>query len=156
MGDVTAVVGPRGGGEDLLQLGAKEVVRGTVDPEGEPYDLILESVGGDSLAAALGAVAPGGLVVSFGNSSGAPTTFPANAFFPKSGARLYAFVLFPELQRGGMAPGDLRYLAGLMAGGVLDPGIDRVVGWNDVNGVRNAARDLLERKFRGKAVLSLQ
>ncbi|MDQ5834901.1 MAG: zinc-binding dehydrogenase, partial [Actinomycetota bacterium] len=54
--------------EGLAQIGANEVV-GELSAEGEPFDVILESVGGASLAAAIARVAPWGTIVTFGNSS---------------------------------------------------------------------------------------
>ena len=150
---VTAVVGRPERGAGLRELGAAEVVVGTLTAEGEPFDLILESVGGDSLAAALVRVAPEGTVVSYGNSSRQHTTFDPNAFYGKAGARLYAFVLGAELQRLRTATTDLRYLANLVAMGHLDVGIDRVVDFDDLAGVRVAIGDLLDRKVNGKAVV---
>jgi NADPH:quinone reductase-like Zn-dependent oxidoreductase len=116
---------------------------------------VLESVGGDSLAAALARVSADGIVVSYGNSSGEPTTFDVSTFYGKSGARLYAFVLSPELQRLKSATTDLRYLANQLAVGHLDPGIDRVVDWTDLDAVRAALTDLLARRVVGKAVLRI-
>src|SRR5205823_1440295 len=85
-----------------------------------------------------GMPAPDGTVVSFGNSSGEPTTFDPPAFYRKPGARLYAFVIFPELRRSRTATTDLRYLANLVAAGHLDVGLDRVVDWGDLGAVRAA------------------
>jgi len=152
---VTAVVGRPERAEGLDKLGAAEVVIGTLPPEGDEFTLILESVGGDSLAAALARVAPEGTIVSFGNSSGDPTTFDPTAFYRKPGARLYALVIFPELRRSRTATTDLRYLANLVAMGHLDVGLDRVVDWRDLGAVRAACADLLERRVNGKAVLRL-
>lgn len=53
------------------------------------FDVILESAGGASLAAALVRVAPGGIVLSFGHSSRESTSFEASDFYNSSGARLY-------------------------------------------------------------------
>ena len=152
---VTAIVGSEDRSNGLKELGASEVVVGGLAPEGEQFALVLESAGGESLAAALHRVAPDGMVVSYGNSSGEPTTFDVTNFYGKSGARLYAFVLFPELQRGKTATVDLRYLANLVAIGHLDCGIDRVVDWSDLDAVRATADDLLARRIKGKAVLAV-
>jgi NADPH2:quinone reductase len=99
--DVTAVVSRPERGSDLERLGAARVHVGM--PEEGEFDIILESVGGPSLAAALDLVAPHGTIVSFGNSSGEATTFHPSRFYPRSGARLCAFVLLPELERLGYA-----------------------------------------------------
>src|SRR5437763_12988258 len=152
---VTAVVGRPERGTGLSELGAAEVVVGTLPAEGEHFTLVLESAGGESLAAALARVAPEGLVVSYGNSSGEPTSFDVTGFYRKAGARLYAFVLGAELQRTKTATTDLGYLANLVAIGHLDVGIDRVVDWDDLAGVRAAVADLLGRNVNGKAVLRI-
>ncbi|MBV9413152.1 MAG: zinc-binding dehydrogenase, partial [Acidimicrobiia bacterium] len=148
---VTAVVGSTERGAGLAELGASEIVVGTLAAYGEPFDLILESAGGESLAAALMRVAPEGTVVSYGNSSGEPTTFDVSSFYGKGGARLYALVLANELGRSGGATTDLGYLANLVAIGHLDVGIDRTVECTDIGAVRAACRDLLDRKINGKA-----
>src|SRR5438270_3550267 len=151
--EVTAVVGRPERAEGLAELGAAEVVVGTLPAEGEPFELILESVGGDSLAAALTRVAPEGIVVSYGNSSRQPTTFDPSAFYGNAGARLYAFVLGRELARSHGATTDLGFLLNLLAIGHLDVCGDRVVDAGDVAAVRVACRDLLDRRINGKAVV---
>ena len=96
-----------------------------LEPEGERFDLILESVGGPSLAAALRRVAPGGVVVTFGDSSGEPVRFGARDFYRSTGATLYAFLIFSELDRRGTGSADLERLARLIAAGKLDPAHQR-------------------------------
>jgi NADPH:quinone reductase-like Zn-dependent oxidoreductase len=150
---VTAVVGRPERAKGMPELGAAEVVVGSLPAEGDSFTLVLESVGGESLSAALARVAPEGLVVSLGNSSGEPTSFMVGAFYRKAGARLYAFVLSSELDRSRSATTDLGYLANLVAIGHLDVGIDRVVDCDDIDAVRAACTDLLERKINGKAVI---
>jgi NADPH:quinone reductase len=151
--EVTAVVGSAERGKGLVELGAAEVVVGALEPEGEPFALILESVGGASLAAALARVGPEGTVVTFGNSSGQPTTFDARDVYSKNGARLHGLVLWPELRRLRSAVTDLGALVNLVAIGHLDVGIDRVVDADDLQGVRTVVGDLLDRTVNGKAVL---
>ena len=85
---VTAVVGNLERGERLREFGADDVVVG-LEAEGEPFDLILESAGGPSLAAALTRVSPDGTVVSFGNSSNEPTTFDARGFYRRGRPTLH-------------------------------------------------------------------
>jgi NADPH:quinone reductase len=148
---VTAIVGSRERAAGMAELGADEVVIG-VPPTGE-FDVILESAGGSSLAAALALVAANGTVVSYGNSSREPTTFDVSVFYSKSGARLYAFVLRPELQRSGTAVRDLAYLAGLTATGRLDPQIGLTAEWEDA---AVAVKALMDRAVAGKAVLLIE
>ncbi len=145
---VTAIVGSAARGKGLTELGATDVVVGM--PADGQFDLILESVGGASLAAAFGLVAPNGTIVSYGSSSREPTTFDVSAFYPKSGVRLYGFMLFPELQRAGSAVRDLAYLARLVATERLDPQVSVTASWQDAASVLDA---LMERGVTGKAVL---
>ena len=144
----TAIVGSAERGEGLAELGATDVVVG-MPTEGE-FDLILESAGGSSLATALTSLAPGGTVVSFGNSSQEPTTFDVNAFRGNGGSTLYGLVLAHELVKTGAAVRDLAYLAGLTATGRLDPQISVTADWTEAGAVTKA---LIDRQVKGKAVL---
>ena len=151
--DVTAVVGRPERGADLERLGATRVAVGM--PAAGEFDLVLESAGGASLAAALAMVAPGGCVVSYGCSSGEPTTFDVRSFYRRSGARLHGFQLFPELQRSGpgTAAHDLDALARMVAAGRLEVRIGMEVGWEEAP---RAAQALLDRQVVGKAVLRVE
>ena len=146
---VTAVARDAARAEGLEELGAREIVH-ELEPEGERFDLILESVGGPSLAAALRRVAPGGMVVTFGDSSAEPVTFTARDFYRNTGATLYAFLIFSELDRRGTGSEDLERLARLIAAGKLDPAISVEASWREAGPVLEA---LLERRVQGKAVL---
>jgi NADPH:quinone reductase-like Zn-dependent oxidoreductase len=148
---VTAVVGSHSRAAGLTELGAHDVVVG-MPTEGE-FDVVLESAGGPSLGTALTLVASNGTVVSYGNSSRESTTFDVSAFYSKSGASLYAFVLLPELQRSGTAVRDLAYLAGLTATGRLDPQIGLTAEWDDAAAAVDA---LMSRRVAGKAVLLIE
>ncbi len=116
-----------------------------------PYDLILESVGGPSLAAALGMLAPGGTCVLFGASLSAETTFDAGKFYRGGGTRLYGLFLGQEFQHEAANVGLAR-LARLIADGKLRPEIEVEAPWTEVADI--AAR-LMSRRFTGKAVLYL-
>ena len=146
---VSAVARDAERAEGLAELGAEEIVH-ELEAEGERFDLILESVGGPSLAAALKRVAPGGVVVSFGDSSGEPVSFGARDFYRSTGATLYAFLIFSELDRRGTGSADLERLARLIAAGELDPGVSVEASWSEAGPVLEA---LLERRVQGKAVL---
>ena len=145
---VTAVVGrpERRGAVD--GLGAREVAVGM--PTSGPFDVILESVGGESLTAALDMVAPGGTVVSFGNSSGQATTFDPSEFYRHHGARLVGFLIFAELHHLGSGCIDLGHLAREAAAGRLDVGLSRQEPWTEASGVVQA---LVAREVDGKAAL---
>jgi NADPH2:quinone reductase len=150
------VIGVAAGGErarGLRELGADEVITGLeFESEGEDYDVVLESVGGASLATALLRVVPGGIVVTFGNSSGEPTSFNVSRFYNKPGTRLHAFRIFEELAREGSGAHDLRFLAEEVAAGRLDPQVSLTASWRDAGPAITA---LLERRVPGKAVLTV-
>jgi NADPH:quinone reductase-like Zn-dependent oxidoreductase len=117
-----------------------------------PFHLILDSVGGSALAAALGMLRPDGTCVTFGVSESPNVTFDSGAFFRSGGSRLYGLVLFPELKRVEPASEGLALLAGMVARGVLRPKIEIEAPWSEIGAV---ARQLLDRSFMGKAVLHL-
>ena len=148
---VTAVVRNAERGEGLRELGADELIT-ELEPEGEPFDLLLESVGGASLAAALTRVAPQGTVVAFGASSPEPTTFDVSGFYGRGGSRLYGLRVFDELARHRSGVRDLTLLVNELAAGRLDPQIDFVTSWEDVDTAIDA---LIDRRVAGKAVLTV-
>ena len=149
--DVTAVVGSLERGEGLPELGADHVVL-ALEPEGEPFDLILESVGGSSLAAALTRVSPDGTVVSFGNSSNEPTSFDARAFYRRGRPTMRGYFVTHELLAGRIGSLRLDELVGLVTSGRLRSEVDLVVPWTEAP---SAIAALLERRVRGKAVLTI-
>jgi NADPH:quinone reductase-like Zn-dependent oxidoreductase len=133
----------------MRRLGAHHVAVGETPAEAAgPFDLILDSVGGRTLGAALGLLAPGGMCVLIGASEGSVTEFDA-ARFRAGGTSLYGFVGNYELTK--QPPGPLLAgLAALVAEGRLDPVIERR---GSVEEIGAAAHELIERKFVGKAVL---
>lgn len=152
-GTVTAVVGRPERAAGLEELGAAATTVGM--PEEGEFELILESVGGPSLAAAIGLVARRGVVVLYGSSSGEPTTFSASELYGRAaGARLYGLQLFQELEQAGPggAAAELGVLANSMAAGHLDPGIGLELPWERAG---EAAEALLDRRVTGKAVLTV-
>ena len=149
--EVTAVVGSPERGEGLPELGADHVVL-ALEPEGEPFDLILESVGGSSLASALGRVSPDGTVVTLGNSSNEPTTFDTRTFYRRGRPTMKGYLVTHELLEGRLGTAELSELAGLVASGRLRVEIDLVVPWTEA---ASAVTALLERRVRGKAVLTV-
>ncbi|MEA2449280.1 MAG: NADPH:quinone reductase [Thermoleophilaceae bacterium] len=146
---VTGVVGEPRRGEGLQELGANAILTG-LDAEGPPFDLILESAGGESLAAALARVGPGGTVVAFGNSSGEETRFDISSFYRRGGPTMYGFMLFDEIERGLPARPDLGLLADLVAAGELRTEVSLETSWADPD---EAVAALMQRRVAGKAVL---
>jgi len=147
---VTGVVGSPERGAGLKDLGADELIT-DFTPEGDHFDLILESVGGASLAAALGRVGWKGTVVAFGASSPEPTTFDISGFYNRGGPTLYGLRVFHELEFHGSGVRDLTFLVEELAAGRLDPQIG-VTGrlWEP----DDALRALIDRRVPGKAVLT--
>ena len=148
---VTAVVGNPERGEGLREFGADNVVVG-LEAEGEPFDLILESAGGPSLAAALTRVSPDGTVVSFGNSSNEPTTFDARGFYRRGRPTLHGYFVTYELLEGRLGTAGLARLVELVSSGRLRVEVGLEVPWTEAAAAVTA---LLERRVRGKAVLTL-
>ena len=148
---VTALAASPERAEGLAELGADELIF-ELDPDGPRYDIVIESVGGSTLAAAMTRLEQWGIVVNFGISSGKPTTFDASAFYPQVGVRLYGLRVFEELDRNDSAVSDLTFLAGEVAAGRLDTQIDLTMSWRDAAGALEA---LIERRVRGKAVLTI-
>lgn len=117
-----------------------------------PFWLILDSLGGSALGAALGMLQPGGTCVTFGVSEAAETRFASRDFFATGGTRLYGLTLFHELMSVERAGIGLALLADLIAAGKLRPQIAHEAPWSEVGAV---ARRLIDREFAGKAVLHI-
>jgi NADPH:quinone reductase-like Zn-dependent oxidoreductase len=148
--EVTAITATAQRGSRLAELGAAAVRRSVTDADG-PYDLVLESAGGDSFARALEQLAPHGTLIWFGQASREPVT--VNFFDLTYGGassatiRHFAYTDFPEAYGA-----DLAVLVRLVAAGRLHPEIGRVADWADTASV---ITDLRERRIRGNAVLTL-
>jgi NADPH:quinone reductase-like Zn-dependent oxidoreductase len=137
---------------EVKQAGAEEVIVGADLPEtssASPYDLIIDSVGGKTLAAALGQLTTGGVCVTLGVSAGAEVTFDVAHFFRTGRTSLYGFYLFEEFGNEPASVGLARLVA-LVATGALQPRICVEAPWTEIADV---AQQLLSRRFPGKAVL---
>jgi NADPH:quinone reductase-like Zn-dependent oxidoreductase len=146
--EVTAVSASQERGAKLAALGAT-VVAGPADAPGR-YDVVMESVGGQSLAAARRKARTSGIVLWFGQASRAPATID---FFDwidgTAGAPIVAF----HYERGDFADrGDLATLVRLTATGRLHPEIGALLPWEHTPDVIDAIR---QRRLRGNAVLTL-
>jgi NADPH2:quinone reductase len=138
--------------QGLSELGADDVIQ-VLEPEGPTYDVIIDAVGGPTLGAAIGRIAPSGTIVNFAATSDEPVSYPTRTLFGRApGARLYGLLLFDELARHGSGNSDLRRLAELIAAGKLDPQIDLLAPWTEVG---RAIEALLDRRVNGKAVLTI-
>jgi NADPH2:quinone reductase len=134
--------------------GAHEVVVGedlSTAAKFGPYDLILESIGGASLGAALKMIAPGGMCVLYGVSASSEASFDAATFMRTGGASLYGFILFHELPHRPASQGLAR-LVEMVSGERLHPQIELEAPFAQIAEVANK---LYDRGIAGKAVLSL-
>ena len=148
---VTGVIGSAERAAGLRELGCDALVE-QLESDGPHFDLILESVGGSSLAAALNRVATGGTIVSFGNSSNEQTTFDVRPFFLRSRVKLCGFIIFEEVEHTRFAPRALGDLASLVGSGALRTEVASVRGWHEA---ALSLAELRDRKINGKAVLTV-
>src|SRR5947207_10348035 len=118
-----------------------------------PFWLIVDSLGGPALSAALGMLQPNGTCVTLGISDTASVTFESRNLFGTGGARLYGLTLFHELMSVERASIGLGLLAELIAAGKLRPEIAVEAPWNEIGAI---ARRLIDREFTGKAVLHIE
>ncbi len=116
-----------------------------------PFDLVIEGVGGSTLAGALSVIARGGTLVTYGATSSPDVTFPLGKFFGTGGASIYGLTLFHEV-RAEPAGIGLEILANLVASGAVLPHVDIETPWENVADI---AQQLLSRKIQGKAVLTI-
>ena len=117
-----------------------------------PFWLILDSVGGSAVGAALGMLQPNGTCVVFGVSESSTATIDSREFFATGGTRLYGLTLFHELMSVERAGIGLRLLAELIAAGKLRPQIAVETQWGEIGTI---AQQLIDRDFTGKAVLHI-
>jgi NADPH2:quinone reductase len=146
--EVTAVSASLERGARLAALGAT-VVPDPADAPGR-YDVVMESVGGQSLAAARRKAVTGGIVLWFGQASRMPVTVD---FFDwidgTAGAPIVAFAY----ERPDFADDrDLATLVRLAAAGRLHPEIGALLPWERTPEVIDAIR---RRRLRGNAVLTV-
>lgn len=144
---VTAVATGAERAAAVAALGARRVVAHITEATDE-FELVLESVGGTSLEHATRVVAPGGTVVSFGNSSRSDTRLAVSDFYPKQAALRGFHVLNDLVYRP--AAEDLAALATLASTGQLVVDIGVATPWSRV---RHVLRRLRARDINGKAVL---
>ena len=132
----------------LQELGADEVVSDIAQLPGR-FDLLLESVGGDTLAHLMKMVDPSGTLVMFGNSSNRLTTFNVRDIYLDALIRFQGFELF----YGGDPFGrDLGYLVLLVAKGKLDHQLAGELSWEQMP---EALQRLRNRSVAGKIVLTI-
>ena len=147
--EVTAVSRSTQRGARLIELGAARVV-GDVTEAAGPFDVVMESVGGDTFRAALATVKPEGLLLWFGQAGRTPVTVDFFSFFrgPVQ-ARIEQF----DYTRSDRTVGeDLATLVDLVDTGRLHPEIGLVRPWT---ATADVIADLRARRIRGNAVLTV-
>ncbi|MGE7433395.1 zinc-binding dehydrogenase [Kitasatospora sp. NPDC001175] len=142
--EVYALVGSKARGEGLAELGADHVI---TDPEeiDRPIDLVLDNVGGPVLTGLLDRLAEHAVVVSVGAASGEPSQFTSYQLIAGEISLL-------GFRHGGNAGPDLTELTRLVAAGRLQTPVDWESDWSEAG---EAAVALLDRRIRGKAVLTI-
>jgi NADPH:quinone reductase len=136
---------------DAVAANADVVVVGDsagVAHETGPFDMILESVGGDVFASALRELAEDGLLVTFGTSAERTSMIDVASFYGHGGLAIYGFIIFHELEREPAGPGLAR-LATLLDAGKLVVHIDGVF---PISQIGEAAERLWNRGVIGKLV----
>jgi NADPH:quinone reductase len=132
----------------VRSLGAGSCVASVGESQGL-FDLILESIGGDSLREAIGQIAPGGTIVLLGNSSRVPTEISFSNFVGHEAARLQIYHSY--FSKGDHAA-DLELLLDMLASGKLDARVDHLAPWSELG---DALERLRNRAVTGKVVLEI-
>jgi NADPH:quinone reductase len=117
-----------------------------------PFDLIVDSVGGSALSAAMTMLRRNGVCVTVGASEGEQVSFDCTAFFRASGTSLLGMITGDDIAVTEPAADGLALLLRLVKQGVLKPSIGIEAPWTEIAKV---ARQLIDRGFAGKAVLHL-
>jgi NADPH:quinone reductase-like Zn-dependent oxidoreductase len=145
--EVTAYVSGPDREELARSLGAHEVVWSLDEESLGPFDIVLDALGGEALAAALLRMVPEGTAATYGVLLG-PSELSLGSFrAARNGALIGVFHAHPPETRGE----DLRTLVRLVAEERLRPHLGLVLDWQRTVDVLEA---LHARQVRGKAVLT--
>ncbi len=138
----------------VREAGADEVIVGDDISQARaygPYHLIIESVGGKTLASALSLLATRATCVTLGWSASPEVTMDVRDLIRTRGTTLYGLNMYAELNRRA-ASEDLAWLAQMVARQQLRTPIEVEASWHEIGEV---AQRLRQRQFTGKAVLHL-
>jgi len=138
----------------VREAGAHEVVvhaEGAGVEEHGPYRLIFDGVGGALLSRLMPLLEPAGRCVIYGVTAGAEATLPIRALMGTGSGRVEGFHLYRESEHEHASRGLGRLLA-LLADGRLRTHIAVREDWSAVG---RTAVALIERRYTGKAVLTL-
>jgi NADPH:quinone reductase-like Zn-dependent oxidoreductase len=145
---ITALCSSLARGERLIELGAERVITDLADAHG-PFDVVVESTGGDVFRAAWRRLHDRGLFVWMGQASRTPPTID---FFDWSGGANATMRKFLYSDSDIADGADLATLVRLVAAGRLHPEIGALTDWTNTSDV---IADLLARRIRGNAVLEV-
>ncbi len=132
--EITAVTKTPERARRLLELGAAHAVADLGDARG-PFDLVFESVGGESLPRALSLLRKGGSLIWFGQASRTPVTLDFFAYFDQTGSSIRHFDYEDS-------PCSDR----------LHPELGLIADWSQTGAALARMRD---RRLRGNAVLRI-
>ena len=135
-------------GKALLALGAADVVA-TVADAGGLFDLVLDSVGGRTLAAAVSKVTPAGSVVLIGAVDPEPAQLTLLDFLGHENAAIRSYFSYAQPDT---VDTDLATLAALLADQRLTPHVELYAGWDSVTAALDA---LAAGRVDGKAVITV-
>ncbi len=116
-----------------------------------PYHLIIDQLGGRTLAEAMTQLALGGICVSVGGTVSDEVPINRQRLRRAPGASLHFFSLYFEFARESASLG-LQRLVRLVSTGKLIPHIGMEADWHEISRVAQA---LVDRQFQGKAVLHI-
>ncbi|HEU5008865.1 MAG TPA: zinc-binding dehydrogenase [Jatrophihabitantaceae bacterium] len=145
---ITALCSSAGRGRRLIELGAERVITNLDEARG-PYDIVVESVGGDLFPAAWRLLSDRGLFVWMGQASRTPPTIDFFDWTGGANAQLRKFLYSDSDISDG---DDLATLVRLVATGRLHPEIGLLTDWTNTG---EAIAELLARRIRGNAVLEV-
>lgn len=146
--NVTAVCAEPARGARLLELGAAEVIADVREADG-PFDIALESTGGDAMGIAWARLRQHGRIVWFGQAGRQPAQMD---FLDWSGATSGSLRRFDYAEDDTPVGSDLAALVRLVAGARLQIEIGLVADWAQTP---DAVEALLARRVRGNAVLTV-
>jgi NADPH:quinone reductase-like Zn-dependent oxidoreductase len=144
--EVTAQVSSTAREPQARDLGAHHVVTDLDDERLDPFDLVLDGVGGALLRGAVHRLAPGGTVATYGTLGGPAELGMLDFGSAPLGKVVGFFHAHPQQTRGE----DLATLVGFVAEDRLRPLLGATEDWTRLRDVLDAMR---AREIRGKAVL---
>ncbi|MEE9926380.1 MAG: zinc-binding dehydrogenase [Brucella anthropi] len=133
---VTALARPIEKTDSIEARGARVIH--SLDDVSEPFDVILESIGGDTLTQALLKLSHKGLVMWFGAASGQAASIDFFSFFPDRSSFTIKHFVYNEV--GGDDYLDLSHLVDLVTKKVLTIDVSKEANWSQTSEILNAIK----------------